>query len=448
MSGKSQGFRPSAGPSTWTETLPSRTNGHVSSAHHSSNGAQGSYEGFRQPASQFSEASDFDDFLRGSEQQNGSAALNASFEPSWTAQFQQQSFQHSSYLTFGTGAHTTMDSVLSYDDGAEVRALLSDPTFTADTYPTDVTMETPTEESVADLFPQNFSEEERRAVDSIRSSLPAPPAHRSMPHDHLLNLRPDASLGAPNPYTQQEITELLRMFGSEPESYMRFTTPAKPEHWLSDWDDVLNSYTDEVWGELLPVVQEARKQVKEVMAGTEQLDSKAVVRLKMILGHVMEKQASISTANASSATRSRAREAEREGLEATSFRNGTRHSVSDATKSMNGFMNGYATAPSTLHHQALPYHARQGQTESAHLHPSATQHHPNDTVFQNGHPQQRTATNEPREEEKEIPIPDFHCPWISCHQVLSPVCVNSSHPISPINGNSQRTLANFTAAFR
>ncbi|KAJ9648445.1 hypothetical protein H2199_001300 [Coniosporium tulheliwenetii] len=276
MSGKSQGFRPSAGPSTWTETLPSRTNGHVSSAHHSSNGAQGSYEGFRQPASQFSEASDFDDFLRGSEQQNGSAALNASFEPSWTAQFQQQSFQHSSYLTFGTGAHTTMDSVLSYDDGAEVRALLSDPTFTADTYPTDVTMETPTEESVADLFPQNFSEEERRAVDSIRSSLPAPPAHRSMPHDHLLNLRPDASLGAPNPYTQQEITELLRMFGSEPESYMRFTTPAKPEHWLSDWDDVLNSYTDEVWGELLPVVQEARKQVKEVMAGTEQLDSKAV----------------------------------------------------------------------------------------------------------------------------------------------------------------------------
>lgn len=427
MSGKSQSFQTSAGPSTWSETLPSRTNGHSSSASHPSNGAQGGYESFRPPAPQHSEAFDMNDFLRGPEHRTELGALNAGIEPSWTAQFHHQSFQHSSFPTFSNDAHPTMDSILSYDDGAEVRALLSDSTFTADTYPTDVTMEDPTEASISDLFPQNFSEEEQHAADRIRSSLPAPPVHRSVPHDHPLNLRPDfASFGAANPHLQQEIAELASTLGSGEESYIYFTTPTQRGHWLSDWDDVLNSYTDDVWGELLPAVQVARAQVKEAMAGADQLDSKAVVRLKMILGHVIEKQASISTADV---TESRVREAETDGLEATSFRNGTHHSFLDATKSMNGFMNGYAPQ-STLHHQALPYHTRPGQADSVHPHLNRTQHHSKDVTRQNGHPEQRTATNEPREEEREIPIPDFHCPWISCHEVLSLNVVNH-HGHSP-----------------
>lgn len=63
--------------------------------------------------------------------------------------------------------------------------------------------------------------------------------------------------------------------------------PTGSEGWREQWDCVLNRYTDEVWGGLLPLVQEARKEVEELRndpASTEQ--PKALRRLGAILGHL------------------------------------------------------------------------------------------------------------------------------------------------------------------
>lgn len=50
---------------------------------------------------------------------------------------------------------------------------------------------------------------------------------------------------------------------------------------------MLNGYTDEVWGGLLPVVKAAREQLEE-MKSTEsvEFEQKVVPRLRMILGHL------------------------------------------------------------------------------------------------------------------------------------------------------------------
>jgi len=67
-----------------------------------------------------------------------------------------------------------------------------------------------------------------------------------------------------------------------------FSSANLRELWLSEWNDVLNGYTDEVWGDLLPTVQTARTQLEEMRTGVNNLDTKAIARLKMILGHVRQ----------------------------------------------------------------------------------------------------------------------------------------------------------------
>ena len=54
------------------------------------------------------------------------------------------------------------------------------------------------------------------------------------------------------------------------------------------WHDVLNRYHDEVWGDKLPLVQEARKELKQAIASrNENPDNRpALRRLKMLLQHV------------------------------------------------------------------------------------------------------------------------------------------------------------------
>src|SRR5947208_16127924 len=91
------------------------------------------------------------------------------------------------------------------------------------------------EQQVKDLFPHEFTESEQRVVDHIKSKLPPPPMHKPMPADHPLNLRPDERMWA-------EILAVSTEKGLD--SY--FTSTDLRERWLSEWNDVLNSYTDEV----------------------------------------------------------------------------------------------------------------------------------------------------------------------------------------------------------
>lgn len=61
--------------------------------------------------------------------------------------------------------------------------------------------------------------------------------------------------------------------------------------WLHQWGDVLSSYTDHVWGDLEPLVAEARREVERLDSQNDSSNSKtsgpkALNRLRMILAHV------------------------------------------------------------------------------------------------------------------------------------------------------------------
>lgn len=170
-------------------------------------------------------------------------------------------------------------------DGAEVTQLLSDPAFCAGPDPSEMTttMQDLNEQQVSHLFPQEFTETEQHVVNHIRSNLPQASTHRPMPTDHPLNLQPAKRMWA-------EIEDLATSIENGSDSY--FASAGLREHWLSEWNDVLNSYTDEVWGELLPAVQTARMQLEEMRIGANNLDTKAIARLKMILGHLSQQNIS------------------------------------------------------------------------------------------------------------------------------------------------------------
>lgn len=62
--------------------------------------------------------------------------------------------------------------------------------------------------------------------------------------------------------------------------------------WLEQWNRVLTSYNDEVWGDLGALVQEAREEVKQLEeASPEQPppQTKAIRRLRQVLAHVRPK---------------------------------------------------------------------------------------------------------------------------------------------------------------
>lgn len=60
------------------------------------------------------------------------------------------------------------------------------------------------------------------------------------------------------------------------------------EAWREQWEGVLTRYTDEVWGGLLPLVREARREVEGMRKGGESGAEKSVAlrRLGAILGHL------------------------------------------------------------------------------------------------------------------------------------------------------------------
>ncbi|KAG5655067.1 hypothetical protein KAF25_000272 [Fusarium avenaceum] len=58
--------------------------------------------------------------------------------------------------------------------------------------------------------------------------------------------------------------------------------------WLQQWDNVLNGYANYVWGDLEPLIAEARREVEDYRAqGSEAApDTKALDRLRQVLAHV------------------------------------------------------------------------------------------------------------------------------------------------------------------
>lgn len=174
---------------------------------------------------------------------------------------------------------------IQLDDGAEVRNLLSNTTIDS-VFDDSLKDLTENEPSGITANPPAYSELEREIVTAMKSDLPPPPIHKDVPIDHPLNLRPlsDAEKEA-LPHQIREYEEALAIRG---QSLATLPTEGEREIWLSDWEDVLNGYSDHVWGDILPTVKAAKSELEDVRNGSASLDSKTVARLKMILGHVYE----------------------------------------------------------------------------------------------------------------------------------------------------------------
>ncbi|TQV96024.1 hypothetical protein V2A60_001177 [Cordyceps javanica] len=140
-------------------------------------------------------------------------------------------------------------------DGADVVQLLS----------------VPEEEPIYSEFDELLTENEvarlREAFFANGTSQPA--------WNHLLSFYP-AFVSDPN-----RSREAISFMGTE-------DTAVAHETWLGQWHNVLNSYTDEVWGDLGSLVEEARHEIQEIASRTDNPspESKALDRLRQILAHV------------------------------------------------------------------------------------------------------------------------------------------------------------------
>lgn len=157
------------------------------------------------------------------------------------------------------------DSADQNYDGAAVVALLSDPAFTVD------------EEPGSTLDLENGRGEGRNCgrLQAVKGS--AKPADALNPLEPL-DLMPD--FGAPwNP----TYVPLVPQHGIYEKGHF-------PEPRIGDvqpWIDILDRYHDEVWGDMLPLVKEAREELKAATESQTCLqDGPAIRRLKMVLQHL------------------------------------------------------------------------------------------------------------------------------------------------------------------
>lgn len=151
-------------------------------------------------------------------------------------------------------------------DGNDVVQLLNGP---SDELSNEVFMPDPKAEDDA-LTPQ--------AVASLREALFGPTGNQYQPRwDSLLNFTPDFANDPGASFDAQ--------------LHMGTADPAEARDiWLGQWNNVLTSYTDEVWGDLGQLVEEALKEVEQLNS-TEDIphrtsETKALDRLRQILGHV------------------------------------------------------------------------------------------------------------------------------------------------------------------
>ena len=155
------------------------------------------------------------------------------------------------------------------NDGAEVVSLLSNPQFTVGIDTLEAEIHDVADVSAEDLFGGSMTDGEERATQRIKSALPPPPEHGLIAPQNPLNLRPNFG-----PMVHEYIEEINTNM-----SYLLNT-------WDSNWDEVLNHYTDAVWGSSVPQVKEAKEQFKEILEGGKPADTQAVRRLEMILSHL------------------------------------------------------------------------------------------------------------------------------------------------------------------
>jgi len=140
-------------------------------------------------------------------------------------------------------------------DGEEVLAILSSPTGLGNEF------EAPLEDQ--EDYDWGLSAEQLSQLRAMtKEILPPPEPHAGVAAEHPLNLNP---------------------------SFEGETIEAR-EHWREQWEGVLISYTDEVWGGLLPLVKQARQEMEEMRVdGPVSEKPTALRRLEAILGHLQKR---------------------------------------------------------------------------------------------------------------------------------------------------------------
>lgn len=157
-------------------------------------------------------------------------------------------------------------------DGEDVLAMLSEPSDAHSSF------EAPQEEQ--EDYDWGLSPEQLTQLRAItKELLPAPERNATMSPNHPLNLVPT--------FEENDITPV-------DESYMysgaHGDAATSRELWREQWEGVLTRYADEVWGGLLPLVKEARKEVEEIRNDSAvAAQPTALRRLGAILDHLQRR---------------------------------------------------------------------------------------------------------------------------------------------------------------
>ncbi|KAF2096678.1 hypothetical protein NA57DRAFT_58577 [Rhizodiscina lignyota] len=283
--GSSKAQSSASGALRWTESSYSHQPG-TSSSHSATANFPG--ENFRSSSHNLESENELKEFL--SEDDLRHFGTHGNLQPSaWQHEFYstdqqlEEGSQHLPAVYYESGLSS--GGPVQRNDGAEVSALLSRPDFQIDEDPQQIAIDEPSEQTVQDLFPQNYNAEEQEAVNRIKSTLPPPPEHKSVHPFNPMNLIPG-------------VEDLAASLEDGEESYLNYSTPQR-EHWLHEWETVLESYTDKVWAHGFENLQggqqtnfrhveETRSRLQDVAAKKGTLDDKSVARLKMILGHVLQ----------------------------------------------------------------------------------------------------------------------------------------------------------------
>ena len=155
----------------------------------------------------------------------------------------------------------------SGNDGAAVVALLSDPTFNVEEEPTNSWAAEATTRDHDKLGDSRIEQWPHKSVDPL-----APANH--------LDLMPDFNSSWDSMQTSNAFQNPTAYEGQ------RFSDPTFGD--IQPWVDILNRYHNEVWGDMLPLVQEAREEVKAAEASPEGAlqDRPALRRLGVLLKHL------------------------------------------------------------------------------------------------------------------------------------------------------------------
>ncbi|KAK3167148.1 hypothetical protein OEA41_010274 [Lepraria neglecta] len=155
----------------------------------------------------------------------------------------------------------------SGNDGAAVVALLSDPTVNVEEEPTNSWAAEATTRDHDKLGDPRIEQRPRKSVDPLAPVSP-------------LDLMPDFNSSWDSMQASNAFQNSTSYEGQ------RFSDPSFGD--IQPWVDILNRYHNDVWGDMLPLVQEAREEVKAAEASPEGAlqDRPALRRLGMLLKHL------------------------------------------------------------------------------------------------------------------------------------------------------------------